>query len=89
MYDMCEIDMVILGRDFNARLGNMKDFIEGLDEIPPRTVIDETQNEHGKLFNDFLLQSKSCILNGRIEPLKDSFTSISHKGRSIVDYFVV
>ena len=74
--------------DFNARMGNMKDYVEDLDEIPPRTVLDENQNEHGKLFNDFLLQSKMCVLDGRIDPLKDSYTSISHKGRSVVDYLV-
>ena len=76
MFELCEMDLIIMGGDFNARLGNMKDYIEDLDEIPPRTVLDENQNEHGKLFNDFLLQSKMCVINGRIDPLEASYTSI-------------
>ena len=86
---MCEIDMILIGGDINTRLGHMKDYIEGLDNVPPRTIIDKKQNEHRKLSNDFLLQSKMCVVSGRVNPLKDSFTLISHKGRSVVDYFII
>ncbi len=30
-----------------------------------------------------------CILNGRITPQFDNYTSVSVKGKSVVDYFAV
>ncbi len=88
MYDMYEIDLILIGGDFNARMGKMKDYIPDLDNAIERRIIDETQNDHGKLFNDFLLQTKMCIVNGRVNPLQDNYMSISHKGKAVVDYFV-
>ena len=29
-----------------------------------------------------------CVVNGRISPLQDNFTSISNKGTAVVDYFI-
>ena len=37
---------------------------------------------------DFLLEGKLCVVNGRICPLNDSFTCVSHKGKSVVDFVV-
>ena len=45
------------------------DYIDILDDIPIRTVLDETQNDHGICFANFLLQTKMCVLNGRLDPL--------------------
>lgn len=46
-------------------------------------------NQHGHELLEFLNDSKLCVLNGRITPETDSFTSISRKGKSIVDYICV
>ena len=35
---------------------------------------------------NFLLQTKTCIVNSRINPLEDGFTSVSHRGKAVVDY---
>ena len=41
---------------------------------------------YGQAFADFLLEGKMAVLNGRCCPLSDSYTCISHKGRSAFDY---
>lgn len=37
---------------------------------------------------EFLKDSKCCILNGRLSPQNDHFTSVSTKGKAVVDYIV-
>ncbi len=51
--------------DFNSRIGYVQDYIEGVDQIPEREVIDFTRNQYGKKFEEFLISSNCCILNGR------------------------
>lgn len=53
--------------DVNARCGTNSDFIEGVDDIQFRDVIDETENHYGDLFADFLVISNFALLNGRID----------------------
>ena len=60
-----------------------------IDHIPIRCVIDEVKNQHGSCFIDFLLESKMCLVNGRISPENNDFTNVSKKGKSVVDYIVV
>ncbi len=61
-----------------------------MDQIPEREVIDVTGNQYGEKFEEFLISSKCCVLNGRnrICTLND-FTSISSKGLAVVDYCIV
>ena len=40
---------MIMG-DFNSRCGDHLDFIEGVDEIPHRQVIDYSHNKYGNIF---------------------------------------
>ena len=81
-------NMFICG-DFNSRCGEMLDFIQGVDNIEQRLVIDFTVNKYGHMFIDFLLNSNFCILNGRkCEDLND-FTCITSRGHSVVDYCIV
>ncbi len=87
-YDHVEDDCLIFCGDFNARVGNKCDFIQDIDEIPNRVVTDTGYNDHGRSLIDFCLQSNTCIVNGRINPLNDGFTSISHRGKSTVDYVI-
>jgi len=84
-----ECDAMFLAGDFNARIGSLSDVLLGLDDVPKRTCIDQSINQHGHEFIDFLNESKFCVLNGRFSTLGDEFTSISRKGRSVVDYICV
>jgi hypothetical protein len=56
---------MILG-DFNSRCGPNNDYIEGVDDIVPRPVIDYTENLNGDLFIEFLTDINFAMLNGRI-----------------------
>ncbi len=80
--------LICICGDFNSRIGDMPDYIEGADGIPHRVVLDYEENEHGNLLVNFLINSNMCTLNGR-NGSDDNFTCISHKGRSVIDYFIV
>ena len=86
LYSIEDIDLFIGGGDINARIGHNNDFIVDVDTLPNREVLDSVTNAHGDMFIDFLLSCKMCVLNGRVEG-ENSFTSISQRGRSVVDYF--
>ena len=43
-----------------------------------RQKLDNTINGHGKMFIDFLLDTKSCVLNGRFNAQENNFTCV-HK----------
>ena len=60
-----------------------------IDEIPQKHVIDKNTNQHGHTFIEFLNDSKFCILNGRLCVENDDFTSVSTRGKSVVDYICV
>ena len=40
-------------------------------------------------FVDFLVEARMCVLNERLNPLCDSYTSVSTKGSAVVDYIAV
>ena len=71
--------------DYNARSGDLQDYIEGVDDIGDRDIVDYTINKHGEIMCEFLLSSSCCILNGRNYTTND-FTS---KDCSVVDYCFV
>ena len=73
----------------NSKVGKNKDFIENLDDLSEQVVIDDTVNNHGNSFCDFLVEGKLAIINRRICPQNDNFTCVPIKGRSVMDYFVV
>ena len=75
----------IITGDFNARIGDLKDFDSSLDVVKNRTCIDTIKRNHESFLN-FLNDSQFCILNGRFDSSKDNFTSISGKGCAVVDY---
>ena len=70
--------------DFNARCGDIQDFIEGVDNVQKRHVIDDVSNRNGDLPIEFLVDCNMCMLNGRTG--SHDFTNISSKGKSVVDY---
>ena len=86
-YILTDMDLFLLGGDLNARINTDGDYISGVDDVPPRRIIDMCKNKHGDSFIDFLLDSKMCIINGRVDIPNDNFTSISKKGKAVVDYF--
>jgi hypothetical protein len=51
--------------DLNSRCANSADFIEGVDEIQNRKVIDTQQNQYGEFMCDFFISASCCIMNGR------------------------
>ncbi|VDI29898.1 Hypothetical predicted protein [Mytilus galloprovincialis] len=80
------IGKLYLCGDFNARCGDMQDFIEGVDDVQIRDVIDDVLNRNGEMLIEFLVDCNLCMLNGRIG--KQDYTNISSKGKSVVDYIL-
>lgn len=87
LFSADDVDLYVGGGDYNARIATKQDYIEGVDDVAARKVIDNGSNKHGDAFIDFLLSSKLCILNGRVDG-HDDYTFINPQGRSVVDYFV-
>ena len=76
--------------DFNARISDKSDIIDNVDsQFSTRKVIDLSHNKHGDALLEFLIESKLAVVNGRIADGINQFTSISSKGRAVVDYIVV
>ena len=74
--------IVCISGDFNSRIGNNSDYIEGVDSIPVREVIDATENHYGNLLVDFLVDSNLCMLTGRVGN-NDNFTCVSKKALEV------
>ena len=89
IYLLSDVDTVVLAGDLNSRIGNMSDTISDMDNIPKRNCLDTAVNSHGHIFLEFLNDSKMYVLNGRFRESDNSFTSVSSKGKSIVDYICV
>lgn len=80
------MDSIYICGDVNSRIGDLKDYVEG-DDVSPRIALDMSVNKHGHTFMEFLKDSKCCILR-RLNPENDNFTSISIRGKAVVDYIV-
>ncbi|VDI68964.1 Hypothetical predicted protein [Mytilus galloprovincialis] len=76
---------VYIGGDVNSRCGSEQDYIQGVDDINDREIIDVSSNKYGDLLIDFLTSCNLCMLNGRADGNND-FTCVSKRGRSVVDY---
>ena len=88
IYDNANKDFILMGGDYNARLGNKLDYIPSVDDLPTRIVVDTISNDQGVSLANFCIQTNTCVVNGRVCPLQDGFTSVSHRGKAVVDYFV-
>lgn len=84
MYLNCEAEIMVIGADFTSRFGNLSEILIDSDNFPCRVVLDNTINQHGRDFIDFLIEARFLTLNGRYA--QDDFTSISRKGKAVVDY---
>ena len=87
VYEYQNCGKIIICGDFNSRIGEESDYIEGVDNIPIRQVIDTTSNKYGDHLLDFLVDCNMCIVNGRVG--SNDFTHVSHRGCSVVDYVIV
>ncbi len=58
-----ECDLFYLCGDINGCCGDLPDYIESVDPIPDRTIIDTAVNKYGELLCEFLLSTDCCILN--------------------------
>ena len=67
-------DNVFVAGDFNARIGSRLDFIEHMDLLNKRHVLDKTINSYCDSFLEFIKDVKMCIVNGRVTPEFDNFT---------------
>ena len=85
IYEFQEKGMIFICGDVNSRCGEEVDFIEGIDDLPLRDVVDFKRNEYCDILIQFLIDANFCILNGR-NCLKNDFTCIRPQGCSVVDY---
>ena len=87
VYKYADIGDIIIGGDFNSRIGIKQDYDKSLCEykIKPRVSIDNVNNNSENFLN-FLNDACMCVLNGRIG--EDNYTSISKKGKAVVDYLI-
>ena len=84
-----DADAIFICGDLNARCGNGIDTLSDDTDIPERHVMDTcTVNLYGEKIIDFVRDMTLCIVNGRVSPEKDNYTSISNRGRSVVDYIL-
>ncbi len=88
MYTYQNIGPMYICGDLNSRVGALTDFIEGVDDMSERDVVDYDVNAYGDMLIEFLISSNMCILNGR-NTICNDFTRIGTTGRSVVDYCVV
>ena len=83
-----EASNIYICGDVNSRCGETADYIEGVDDVSEREVIDFSSNHYGDLLLSFLIDCNFCMLNSRVNG-KNDFTHVSHHGRSVVDYVLV
>ena len=68
IYQYSDCDKTQLCGDVNSKLGKLNDYVTEVDSIPPRHILEEVTNKHGSVFHEFLIDSKTCVVNGRITP---------------------
>ena len=88
-YDDC--DLLLICGDLNARISNIDDIERNLDaiDLQKRLSCDTVLNSHGKVFLHFLQDNELCVLNGRFANNSNDYTSISTRGKAVVDYMIV
>ena len=51
--------------DYNSRVGDRQDFVEGIDKLCEREIIDTKKNAYSDIFVDFLVSANCVMLHGR------------------------
>ncbi len=90
LYQLQDSDVILICGDINSRISDTDDILEHVNNynIDKRQSCDTVKNKHGKLFIDFLHNNDMCVLNGRFGVTSNNFTSISTRGKAVVDYFI-
>ena len=88
IYLNSEYEHIIICGDMNARIGELPDSIDEVDNIISRNNIDKVKAGHHESLINFLKDTKTCIVNGRVTPKHDGFTCVSGRGKSVVDYCI-
>ena len=84
-----ELDDIFICGDFYARVGNLMENNYNC-ESKPHTVIDDYINSQGHKLINFCGDVDCSLVNGRITPKMDDFTSVTaHRGRAVVDYHII
>lgn len=87
VYNYQKLGRFLICGDLNSRIGQNSDFVEGVDVVRPRTIVDFYENRQGDKFIEFLYDVNFATLNGRFTD--SNFTYITPSGRSVVDYMCV
>ena len=73
----------------NARIGEKPDCLD-YESLMVRRTLDTVSNKQGEKLIAFVNDMKGCVVNGRITPEYDNFTSMtSYRGKAVVNYFIV
>ena len=59
----CSDDVILIGGDFNSRIGNKQDYCASLDHIKDRNSVDTGNNKFGSYFLDFLKDCAFCVVS--------------------------
>ncbi|KAJ3666811.1 hypothetical protein Zmor_002242 [Zophobas morio] len=82
-----EEEFLLLGGDFNARIGNKSREEDGENT---RKSKDKVENKDGKLLRELIKESGWEVLNGVKEGDEEGeFTWIGKRGESVIDYVIV
>ncbi len=88
IYSLSNVDDVYLCGDINSHIDSLYDCIKETDNLPPRNNLDNSVNKYGEALLKFLRDANCCVMNGRIWPRNDNFTSISTRERVVVNYII-
>ena len=88
VYEYQHNGITMISGDFNSRVGSLFDCIVGVDEIPPRNIIDTTTNGYCNFLLDFLFSAEFYLLNGRNFHNND-YTRVGSTCCSVVDYCLI
>lgn len=65
--------------DFSSRICAFDDYLKELDKMPLRASLNDSAKKHGESMIEFLKESQLYVVNRRICPLNDNYTSVSVK----------
>ena len=65
VHTYCKYKKFYICGDFNGRVGNLDDYIPGIDTLPECDVVNHHINKEGEHLCDFSIDTYCCILNGR------------------------
>ena len=89
MYNFNDCDNIVLAGDLNSKIGNMEDFIPEVDNLHVHKLLDTAKNKHGYELLNFLVETNTCVCNGRVTPQLNNYTYIHTRGKSVIDYIII